>query len=152
MNEVTHTILIVDDSEDDVYAIRRALKKANIVNPQQVVVHGQEAVDYLSGSGKFSNRSQFPLPFIIFLDLKMPIRDGFEVLTWIREQPALSGIVVVILTGSDEVKDHQRAYSLGARSYLVKPPKQSDLEQLVQSMESYWLRASDKGPVVTAPR
>jgi CheY-like chemotaxis protein len=145
------TILLVDDNEDDIYALRRALKKANIANPQQVVYNGQGAIDYLSGAPKYADRSQFPLPFMIFLDLKMPIRDGFEVLTWMRERPDLAGIVVVVLSGSDEVRDHQRAYSLGARSYLVKPPTPSDLQSLMQSMESFWLRYEHKSPVVTGP-
>ena len=148
---MTNTILIVDDNEDDIYALKRALKKSNVTNPQQVVTHGREAVDYLSGTGKFADRSQFPLPCLVFLDLKMPFLDGFEVLTWIRQQPALADIVVVILTGSDEVKDHQRAYALGARSYLVKPPTPLDLQQLLQSMESYWQRYRDTGPVITTP-
>jgi CheY-like chemotaxis protein len=148
VNDLSNTILIVDDNDDDVYALRRTLRKAGIANPQQVMTNGQEAVNYLSGTGQYSDRQSFPLPFLVFLDLKMPVRDGFEVLTWMREQPLLSGIVVVILTGSDEVKDHQRAYSLGARSYLVKPPSISDLAQLIQSMESYWLRSSDTSPLL----
>ena len=150
MSELSKTILIVDDNDDDVYALKRTLKKANITNPQQLAMNGQDAVDYLSGAGKFSDRQAFPLPFIVFLDLKMPLRDGFEVLAWMREQPALSGIVVVVLTGSDEIKDHQRAYSLGARSYLVKPPTPADLERLMQSMESYWLRSSGTSPLLPA--
>jgi CheY-like chemotaxis protein len=144
---VTHTILIVDDNEDDVFAIRRALAKAGIGNPQQIASNGQVAIDYLSGVGAFADRAKFPLPFIVFLDLKMPFRDGFEVLEWIRQRPEFNAIVVVVLTGSDEVRDHQRAYALGARSYLVKPPTPADLAALMQSMESYWLRTGSKSPV-----
>jgi CheY-like chemotaxis protein len=148
VNGITHTILIVDDNDDDVFALQRALKKANTANPQQVVVNGRVALDYLSGAGKYADRGQFPLPFLVFLDLKMPLADGFEVLAWMRQQPALSGIVVVVLTGSDELRDHQRAYALGARSYLVKPPTPADLLQLMQSMVSYWLRESERSPFV----
>jgi CheY-like chemotaxis protein len=144
---VTNTILIVDDNEDDVFAIRRALRKAEVSNPQQIVSNGQLAMDYLAGIGPYSDRTKFPLPFIVFLDLKMPFRDGFDVLTWMRDQPALSDIVVVVLTGSDEVRDHQRAYSLGARSYLVKPASAADVQQLFLSLESRWMRASSKSPV-----
>jgi CheY-like chemotaxis protein len=144
---VTNTILIVDDNEDDVFAIRRALRKAEVSNPQQIVSNGQLAMDYLAGIGPYSDRTKFPLPFIVFLDLKMPFRDGFDVLTWMRDQPALSDIVVVVLTGSDEVRDHQRAYSLGARSYLVKPASAGDVQQLFLSLESRWMRASSKSPV-----
>jgi CheY-like chemotaxis protein len=146
---VTSTILIVDDNDDDVYALQRALSKANTANPQQVVTNGREAVAYLEGTGKYVDRAAYPLPFIVFLDLKMPLLDGFEVLTWMRTHPELSGIVVVVLTGSDELRDHQRAYALGARSYLVKPPTPADLHQVLQSMESYWLRGSNRGPLIT---
>ena len=148
MSDIRQIILIVEDNDDDVFALKRALRKAGIANPLHVAVQGQEAIDYLAGQGKYSDRSQFPLPFLVFLDLKMPFVGGFEVLKWIRQQPALSDIVVVILTGSDEVRDHQQAYSLGARSYLVKPPQIADIQLLMQSMESCWLRSSDKGPVV----
>ena len=147
MSSITTTILIVDDNEDDVYALRRALGKANVANPQRVVTHGQLAIDYLSGAGEFADRIKHPLPFIVFLDLKMPFRDGFEVLAWKKAQPALRNMVVVVLTGSDETRDHQRAYSLGARSYLVKPVSPNDLKQLMTSLESHWLRASSQGPV-----
>ena len=132
------TILLVEDNEDDVFAMQWAMKQAKIANPLQIVVHGQEAIDYLSGSGLYANRDQYPLPFLIFLDLKMPFVNGFEVLSWIRQQPALNTIPVVVLTSSDENKDHQRAYALGARSYLVKPPDPEALRELFKSMQSLW--------------
>ena len=144
---MSHTILLVDDNEDDIYALKRALKKAGITNPLQVVMDGQKAVDYLTGDGPFADRAQYPLPFLIFLDLKLPFRSGFEVLTWMRQQSAFNDIVVVILSGSDETKDHQQAYALGARSYLVKPPSSSDILQLMESLQSYWSRHNETGPV-----
>ena len=137
MNDTTDTILLVDDNEDDLFCLRRMLKKAGITNPQQVAMHGQQAMDYLAGRGEFADRAKYPLPFLMFLDLKMPYRDGFEVLTWMREQAALEGIAVVVLTGSDELKDHQAAYALGARSYLVKPPGVADLQALMESLQSF---------------
>jgi CheY-like chemotaxis protein len=145
---LSSTILVVDDNEDDVFALRRALKKANIANPQQVLTHGQAAIDYLSGTGEYADRSRFPLPFLMLLDLKMPFRGGFEVLEWAGQQPELSGLAIIILTGSDEIKDHQRAYALGARSYVVKPPSPQDLQQVMRSMDSLWLREHDKSPLI----
>ena len=147
MNDLTNTILIVDDNDDDVYALRRALKKANVTNPHQLVTNGQAAIDYLSGDGQYSDRNQFPLPFVVFLDLKTPYRDGLEVLTWIREQPTLRDIAVVILTGSVEEKDHRRADSLGARSFLLKPPSQHALQTLMESTQGNWLCSA--GPATT---
>jgi CheY-like chemotaxis protein len=147
VNDLSNTILLVDDNEDDVYALKRALKKAGIANPIRVVTDGQQALDYLTGVGEYAKREQHPIPFIVFLDLKLPYFDGFEVLTRMRQEPALNSVIVVILTGSDETKDHQRAYALGARSYLVKPPTASDVLQLMESMQSYWTRDRETGPI-----
>lgn len=148
MNEPSNTILLVEDDFDDAFIFKRALKKASIGNPLQVVTDGQEAIDYLSGEGQYADRERYPLPFLAFLDLKLPYRDGFEVLTWIRAQPRLDGLIVVVLSGSDEPKDHQRAYSLGARSYLVKPPAVTELHLLMDSLQSHWSRTSERGPIL----
>jgi CheY-like chemotaxis protein len=93
MLELSRTILLVEDNEDDVFVFHRALKDAKISNPVQLATHGKQAVEYLSGAGKYADRSLYPLPFLIFLDLKLPYLDGFEVLKWIRRQPALEQIV-----------------------------------------------------------
>lgn len=138
MVKSNRTILLVEDDEDDIFIFKRALANAKIDNPLTVVTNGQEAIDYLSHSGKFADANKYPIPFVIFLDLKLPYRDGYDVLTWIRQQSALKSAVVVVLTGSDETRDHQRAYTLGARSYLVKPPDASDIRRFMDSMVSYW--------------
>ena len=135
---LSRTILLVEDDRDDVFIFTRALQSANVGNPVVVVTNGQEAVDYLTHQGKYADEEMYPLPFVIFLDLKLPYLDGFEVLSWIRKQPSLESIVVVVLTGSDESRDHQKAYTLGARSYLVKPPQAKDISQFMDSMASYW--------------
>jgi CheY-like chemotaxis protein len=152
MNGTNKTILLVEDNEDDVFMFRRVLKKALIANPVQVVTDGQQAIDYLSGTDGFSDRAKFPLPFLVFLDLKLPYRDGFEVLAWMRQQRSLNSVVVVILTGSDETRDHQQAYALGARSYLVKPPTPEEVRRLMDSMQSYWNREGTGGPVFNETR
>lgn len=147
MNE-SNTILLVEDDRDDVFIFSRALKAARIGNPLVVVRTGQEAVDYLSHEGAYADPEKSPPPFVIFLDLKLPYLDGFEVLTWIRQQPALRPIPVVVLTGSDETRDHQKAYALGARSYLVKPPQAEHILQFMESMRSYWGRPGTAWPVI----
>src|ERR1700679_3895436 len=91
-------ILLVEDDPNDVFLMQRALKRAEITNPLQVATDGQQAIDYLSGTGKFSDRTQYPLPDLIFLDLKLPYKSGFDVLEWIRSQPALASTSVIILT------------------------------------------------------
>jgi CheY-like chemotaxis protein len=137
-NLESRTILVAEDNEDDIFALKRAFKKAQLGNPLQVVNDGQAAVDYLSGAGEYADRQRFPLPLLMFLDLKMPYLNGFEVLSWIRERPDLESLPVVVLTSSDENRDHQRAYSLGARSYLVKPPDPDEIKRLIESLEPLW--------------
>src|SRR5437899_3388971 len=105
MDNSSVTILLVEDNEDDIFLMRRALKKAQIVTNLQSVTDGQQALDYLSGAGQFSDRGVFPLPTVVFLDLKLPYVGGFEVLAWLREQPLLNSIVVVVLTSSAENRD-----------------------------------------------
>jgi CheY-like chemotaxis protein len=133
MAQRPQVILLVEDCPDDVFFMRYALKKAAISHPVHVVTDGQQAVDYLSGAGKYSDRREFPLPTVIFLDLKLPFLSGFEVLAWIRSQPALAPLPVHILTGSSEDRDRARARELGVRSYLVKPPREA---MLIEAMES----------------
>jgi CheY-like chemotaxis protein len=132
-------ILLVEDNQDDVFLMRRALLEANVSNPLYVVEDGQAAVDYLSGTGNFSDRNSFPLPALIFLDLKLPFKSGHQVLAWIRGQPQLSSTVVVVLTSSDQPRDVEKSYSLGANSYLVKPPTPEQLLDMAKSFKWYWL-------------
>src|SRR5579864_3774700 len=131
--------LLVEDDEDQVNLVRRAFRKANIVNPLQVVRSGQEAMVYLEGAGPYSNRDEFPLPKLVLLDLKMPGIDGFDVLRWIRRQPGLSSLRVVVLTASNETRDVNLAYELGANSFLVKPVDFGDFVQLTQALQGYWI-------------
>jgi len=133
------TILLVEDNEDDVFLMERALKGAGVINPMQVAPDGQEAMDYLSGTGKFSDRTRYPVPVVVFLDLKLPLKSGHEVLGWIRQQRHLDGLVVVVLTSSGEPTDIKRSYALGANSFLVKPPTPEQLLDMAKSFKWYWL-------------
>lgn len=132
MSGTSPTLLLIEDNEDDVFLMRRALKKAAIDLPLHVVTDGQQAIDYLDGKGQFGNREVHPVPSIIFLDLKLPCVHGFEVLEWIRQQDALSSLPVVILTSSPEERDRRKANELGAKAYLVKPPTG---EMLLRAMQ-----------------
>ena len=138
-NDLNATILLVEDNDDDVFAMRRSLDIGKVTNPLQVVTDGKQAKDYLSGTGIYAEREKFPLPFLIFLDLKLPYFTGFEILEWMRTQPQLESIVVVVVTGSAENRDQDTAYRLGARSYLVKPPKAETLNTIFNSLTSIWL-------------
>jgi CheY-like chemotaxis protein len=118
------------------------------MNPLLVVRNGTEAMAYLEGSGRYRNRQEFPLPRIILLDIKMPGINGLEVLKWIREQPSLKGIRVIMLTSSDAVRDVNMAYQLGANSFLIKPNDFEDLVKLTGAINGYWIW-TDVGPQVT---
>lgn len=125
------TILLVEDNEDDVFLMKRALKAARIKNPVAVAEDGRAAVEYLS--------STCPAPNAIFLDLKLPFKSGFEVLSWIRTQPELKSIPVVVLSSSSEPSDLAKAEALGSNFYMVKPPKASELLAVAQLLRWSWL-------------
>jgi CheY-like chemotaxis protein len=126
-------ILLVEDDENDVFFMERAMAKANLDSPIHVARDGQEALDYLAGNGRYADRSSYPLPRCIFLDLKLPFINGFEILEWIRNQPNLAHISVLILTSSPEECDRERAGQLGAKAYLVKPPTPQMLREALKS-------------------
>ena len=135
----TETILLAEDSDDHVLLIKRAFAKANLLNPLQVVSDGEKAIAYLRGDGVFADRSKYPFPALLLLDLKMPNCDGFDVLQWLREQKNLPPVRVVVLTTSDRVFDMQRAYELGAHSFLTKPIDFRDFVQLGPAIKGQWL-------------
>src|ERR1044071_3344582 len=108
------------------------MSKAKIDVPMQVAVNGEDAIKYLSGKDKYADRDAHPLPGCMFLDLKMPFVNGFEVLEWLRVQPAISDLNVVVLTSSPEARDRQRAAELGAKGYIVKPPSPQTLIEVLQ--------------------
>ena len=139
MTTTKRAILLVEDNEDDVFLMRRALKGAHVVNPLHVVEDGQEAVDYLAGTGRFADRDRYPLPAVVFLDLKLPYLSGHDVLAWIRRQKEFESLVVIVLTSSNEASDLSRCYALGANSYLVKPQTPDQLEDLAKAFKWYWL-------------
>jgi CheY-like chemotaxis protein len=133
------TILLVEDNKDDVFLMKRALQDARIANPVVVVETGNEAMDYLGGAGKFADRDSYPLPAVVFLDLKLPFVYGHEVLAWIRRQKEFESLVIIVLTSSNEASDLSRCYSLGANSYLVKPPTAGQLQALAKAFKWQWL-------------
>ena len=132
-------VLMVEDREDDVLVLRRAFRAVGILNPVIVAQTGEEAISYLEGKGKYARRSEFPLPRLILLDLKMPGMDGFDVLKWIRSREELAGISVIVLTSSDSLKDIQRAYRLGANSFIVKEIEFQDVVTMSKMLKEYWL-------------
>jgi CheY-like chemotaxis protein len=138
-------ILLVDDNDNDCALMRRAFTSAKVLNPLLVIKSGEEAIDYLSGLGKYSNRAEYPLPSLILLDIKMPGLDGLEVLRWVRSQPGLKTIRVVMLTTSSDIRDVNTAYQLGANSFLTKPVDFERFVEITRAISGYWLWM-DKAP------
>jgi CheY-like chemotaxis protein len=143
-------ILIAEDQEDEILLIRRAFEKAKIVNPLHFVRDGQDVITYLKGEGRYSDRAEFPLPSLLLLDIKMPRLDGFEVLKWVRKQPGLAELRIIVLTASQDVRDVNKAYLLGANSFLVKPVDFNQFVDLSIALHGYWLWLS-KTPETSRP-
>jgi CheY-like chemotaxis protein len=133
------TILLVEDNEDDAFLMVRALKSAGVELPLRIVADGREALNYLSGAEQFAERSEHPLPGLVFLDIKLPQVSGLEVLRWLRSLPELRRIVVIILTSSNHPGDVREAYELGANSYVVKPASYQQLVDFAKAFKAYWL-------------
>lgn len=146
------TILLVEDEASDALLIQRALCKADVASAIQVVEDGETAIAYLAGSGAYADRERHPLPVLVLLDLKMPRKSGFEVLVWLRAQPGLRRLPVVVLTSSKEPADIRRAHELGANSYLVKPLAFDALLEMVQALSRYWLVWSENPDLRTGDR
>jgi CheY-like chemotaxis protein len=145
-------LLLVEDNDDDVFLMQRAIRASKLSVRLQVATNGQEALDYLAGDGKYNDRAQYPLPAVVLLDLKLPYVHGFEVLGWIRQQSALSETNVVVLTSSPEDRDQKKAKELGAKAYLVKPPTGDMLLQLLQpTQEPNPIPTQTNQPIVPPP-
>jgi CheY-like chemotaxis protein len=133
------TVLVVEDSEDDLFLMRMACKRTGIPHKLMFATDGDAAIHYLSGTGPFTDRAMNPVPDLVFLDIKLPKRDGHQVLGWIREQPTYKTLPVVMLTASARNTDVNRAYELGVTSYLRKTANQAEFGQAVRIILKYWL-------------
>ena len=144
-----HGILQVEDDADDVFLLQRAFHKVGITNPVHVATDGQAAIDYLDGTGIYADRREYPLPYLVLLDLHLPRVPGLDVLQWIRRQPTLMSLVVVLYSSLAHPTDVARACSLGANCVLQKPSDFHQTLDIARLIKSWWLnanlfRASDK--------
>jgi CheY-like chemotaxis protein len=139
MHELS-TVLLVEDNPDDAELIAYAFGKAGIANPLVTIEDGDGAIDYVEGRGAYADRMRSPLPGLVLLDLKLPRRSGFEVLTAIRDNASTRHIPVVVLTSSNQDADIRRAYDLGANSYLMKPVGRASLLNMVRALDAYWIK------------
>ncbi len=133
-------ILHVEDDPNDVLLMERAFRKANFSGKVVFINDGDQALAYLSGENGYSDRDKFPLPNVLMMDVKLPRKSGLEVLTWLRAQPLLKRLPVVMLTSSKQPADVNQAYDSGVNCYLLKPVNFDDLIQMVKTLEIFWLQ------------
>ncbi len=127
------TILLAEDSPDDEFFFKEIIRGSRFPNPVKVVHDGAEAIAYLNRDGPFADVKTYPIPSALFLDLKMPKRNGFEVLLWIKTQPQLKDLLRIILTQHQELTAVRQAYELGAHSFLTKPLIHEEVDNLMLS-------------------
>lgn len=139
----SNLILLAEDSEEDELLFMNALQNSGIRNPVIVVTDGRQVIAYLNGELQYADRSRFPLPRILMLDLAMPKLDGWQVLQWVRARPEFADLLVVVLTNSLRADDLQRAYRMGANSFLGKPCTSAELLNLQQAYPAHWTRPAE---------
>lgn len=137
---------MVDDSENDLDLMRAAFRMAQCDLPLQEAHNGDEAIAYLKGEGPFGDRNKFPLPDVMLLDLNMPKKNGFEVLTWVRAQPGLKRLTIIALSASMRSADVERAFDLGATSFLVKPSNLAALADMLRCLCA-WVQLNQFPPL-----
>lgn len=132
-------VLFVDDEADWVELLRMAFERAGVPDAVTGVKDGEQAIRYLNGEGPYANRTAHPLPKLVLLDLRLPGMHGFEVLRWIRRQPALAGLPVVVITGMETPGDAKRAQVLGADAFLTKPVVFAKVVEMARQLRDTWL-------------
>jgi CheY-like chemotaxis protein len=133
------TVLLIEDDPNDQLLLQRAFRKAGIVVTINLAVHGDAAIAALDGPGM--------APTLVLLDLKLPGRSGFEVLAWLKSHEQLRRIPVIVFTSSADASDIQRAYDLGANSFLVKPGNSEELQALATTIAHYWFSLNRSAPL-----
>ena len=136
----SNPVLLAEDSPEDVFLIRRAFEDNRTQNPLQVVDNGADAIHYLAGEGRFADRATFPFPALFLLDLKMPLKDGLDVLRWLNQHPDLSRRLPVVVLSSNELPDEtQAAYAMNIQSCILKPMDYPELRERIRILKEYWL-------------
>ena len=133
-------MLFVDDDPDWIDLFRMALERAGVPDAVTGLRNGEEAIRYLRGEGPYANRAAHPLPKLVLLDLRLPGMHGFEVLQWIRRQPKLARLPIVVITGMEAPDDVRRAHELGANAFLAKPFLLPKTVAMARQLRDAWLR------------
>jgi CheY-like chemotaxis protein len=146
-------VLMAEDEESDVFLLKRAFDDAGVKNPLLTVEDGQEAINYLSGAGQYADRTKFPIPHLIILDLKMPRKTGLDVLRWLRQEPKLRCLPAMIFSSSAHPLDVQAAYEIGANAFVMKPSGTQKRLELAKTLKDFWLSFNEPpAPVANSGR
>lgn len=138
MDRSSRSILLIEDGQEDFEALTRALVKAGIHNPVYRFSHGESALDFLRGRGRYFKPGSTVRPSLILLDLNLPSTDGREVLRAIKSDPGLQSIPVIVLTGSRSPADAEICYRAGANSFVQKPATLDEFIELIRSLKQHW--------------
>lgn len=138
MRQVRDTLLLVEDDSNDILLFKHHVQRVSQSRGVHAITSAEEAIAYLEGQNAYADRELFPLPSLVLVDLKLPGMNGFELLTWIRQQPRFKRLQVVILTASKNSIDVYRAYELGASSFIAKPIGREDLQHILQARKFRW--------------
>jgi CheY-like chemotaxis protein len=141
------SLLVVDDDENDLLFMRRAISRAEISNPVQVVRDGQQAIDYLAGTGSFADRIQFPLPGLIITDYQLPLKSGFDLLKWLRSRPGLKRIPVILLSSTANPAEMSAVFDAGGNAFVVKPTGMLELVDLFKAIKEFWINFNQVPPI-----
>jgi CheY-like chemotaxis protein len=144
-------ILVAENELGDIILLQKAFEEALVDAPVYFARDGQEVIDYLQGKSPFQNPVLYPLPSLLLLDLKLPVMDGFAVLEWVRAQPKLRRMIVVVFSSSDHRQDISRACLLGANWYIVKPQDPHELVAAIRQMRDYWQNISTQSELDAIP-
>ena len=132
-------VLLIEDNVDETLITQRVFSKVAPEIVLQLARSGSEAIEYLQGVDQFADRTRYPTPSLLVLDLKMPGVDGFDVIKWVRSNSHWSKLPIVVLSASNDPSDIARAHKLGANAYHVKPTDMNALSGLVEGLKTYWL-------------
>ncbi len=145
------TLLVAEDDPNDVVFLKMAFEAAGLGPAARFVSDGQEAMDYLLGRHPFEDRTRFPFPTTLVVDLKMPRMSGFELLEWLRQRPEFQTLSVVVLTGSNWQSDAGRALELGAQLYVTKPLEFKELHGVVEQLKNLAMSPRPDSPPTPPP-
>lgn len=137
----TKEIIVIEDSDDDVEVLKKALDRAGIANPMRFFRDGSCALDHLNEAQ--GSLVSGVIPAVLLIDLKLPNKNGFEILQWLGQHPAYDKTLKIVISAMEDLRDINKAYRLGAHSFILKPVGQSDIQGIINGFHGYWVYAGE---------